>query len=541
MKGGACKVESQENTTATSQPKQNVNTCIPKRTLYQVCREYAGLAGATGVKNVSRGLAESAAALGWRSVVILPYYGFLVARIRRLEKVADVEVSVLDKTEILPIWRHQLNGVEIYLLESSFVADKKAVYTYTRESMHAPGRIYVDNEAINMTLQKGALELAKILGAPDIFHAHDAHTALLSVLAREYPQYADFYAKTQFVLTLHNLGLEWHQEIVGLHKAQALTELPTRVLQKGIITGDTVDPLILASHYSHITTVSPEFAKEIFNEENSLTLGYVGNYYQEHGIKITGIYNGVDFASIDPRNSNPPDFPLAYDPTNDVKQVRMLYRDMLVCLSQETQQDGNVEKYGYLVQDPNMILCAVQSRILYEKGIDYLCDALNIVFRRHPYVSVAVMGDGDQTLEYKLIALSKNPLFFGRFVYWRGYNAKLIYPLLAGSDLFIMPSVYEPCGFADLYAQTYGSLPIVHYTGGLKKVVDKVNGFTFHPLDVRRLSRTILSALQIFSEDPQRISAMRKNAFQYVQEQFDWPVIFKRDYQPFYEECLNKG
>ena len=534
-------MESQENTAAASQPGQGANANMRARTLYQVCREYGGLAGATGVKNVSRGLAESAAAHGWRSAVVLPYYGFLTGRVRKLEKITDLEVTLLDKTEIVKVWLHRLNGVEIYLLESAYVSDKKAVYTYTRESIHLPGRVHVDNEEINLTLQKGALELGKILGAPDIFHAHDAHTALLSVLAREYSQYADFYAKTQFVLTLHNLGLEWHQEIVGLQKGQALTELPVKVLKKGIITGDTIDPLILAAHYSHITTVSPEFADEIFDEQNSLTLGYVGNYYQEHGIKVTGIYNGINFAAMDPRKPNPPDFPLAYDPTDQRNHIRMLYRDMLICLSQETEMEGNMEKYGYLVQDPDMILCAVQSRILYEKGIDYLCDALNIVFQQHAHVSVAVMGDGDQTLEYKLIALSKNPLFFGRFVYWRGYSDKLIYPLLAGSDLFIMPSVYEPCGFADLYAQTYGCLPIVHYTGGLKKVVDKVNGFTFQPLDVRRLSKAILSSLKIFKEDPQRIYAMRKNAFQYVQEQFDWLVIFKKYYQSFYEECLNKG
>lgn len=513
-----------------------------KITLWQVCREYAGLADATGVKNVARGVAESAAHAGWDSCVILPYYEFMVGKMRDLYKVTDLEFLLLDKSEVVKVWRYDLDGVCLYLLENRYVSDKLGVYEYSHEVGHLHGQMYSDNEEINMMLQKAALELGKILGVPHIFHVHDGHTAFLPVLAREDKQYQDFYAKTKFVLTLHNLGLAWHQEICGTLKAQAITELPMSVLKKGIISGDTVDPLALAAHYCKITTVSPEFAQEIFMPENEMVMGYIGNYYRENVIEVTGIYNGIDFDKMDPRREHPPYFTLTFDPRDRRNRIRKIYRDSLICYSQNTleTEDEDVEKFGYLEHDPEMILCVVQSRIIYEKGIDYLCDALRTVFSQNPRVYMAVMGDGDSNLEYKLIALTKNPLFFGRFVFWRGYSPQILYPLLAGSDFFIMPSLYEPCGLADLYAQTFGSLPIVHYTGGLKKVIDQETGFTFQPLEARKLAKTILSAVDILIKDPEKIAAMQKNAFEHVEQNFAWPIVFKKYYQPFYEKYLKE-
>lgn len=521
--------------------KENSYQEESSRSIWQVCREYASLADATGVKSVSRGLAESAAKAGWRSSVILPYYGFLTGKIRTLKKIVDLEFLLLDKLEKVTVWCYQLEGVSIYLLENHYVGEKQGVYTYVDEVDHITGQMHVDNEEINMMLQKSALELGKVLGAPDIIHVHDGHTALLPVLAREDKQYQDFYCKTKFVLTLHNLGIGWHQEISGMLKAQAITELSTTVLKKGIISGDTIDPLALAAHYCKITTVSPEFAEEIFSPENEILMGYIGDYYRDNKISITGIYNGIDFEKLDPREPHLPYFTLPFDPGDQRSRIKSIYKDSLVCFS----QDGDVgmeklEKYGYLDHSPEMVLYAVQSRIIYEKGIDYLCDALKIVFEQNSSVCIAVMGDGDLGLEYKLIALTKNPAFFGRFVFWRGYSQRILYPLIAGSDFFIMPSVYEPCGLADLYAQIYGSLPIVHYTGGLKKVINMETGFIFHTLDAKKLAKTILSAVDIYTQDPERIIAMRKNAFERVQEYFTWDVIFSQHYEPFYKEYLNE-
>ena len=243
--------------------------------MWHVAREYAGVAEAGGVKDVVRGLAEAHARAGADTSVVIPQYGFLPDELTRGEPIASFTLSMPDQDranaffeETIGIFAARLEGVRLLFVRAPRFADKRNVYVYTAEDeadnhLRKKGTGHWDFHQMNLVLQKAALETAIALEeSPQVFHCHDGHTAFLPALVREDRRYAGRLSSAGTLLTIHNAGQGYHQEVWDKGFARLLTGLPDKVLEKGLIN-DAVDPILLAGSYAPLVTVSEQYALEL--------------------------------------------------------------------------------------------------------------------------------------------------------------------------------------------------------------------------------------------------------------------------------------
>mgnify|MGYP001127666871 CR=1 FL=1 len=218
--------------------------------VWHVSRECDGVAEAGGLKDVVAGLSAALAAAGFDASVVLPRYGFI-----DLEELGaahtgigfDLEMgtgaggsatggATGTTAERVEVFHCRRQGVKIYLLDCERSRSKGAIYTYTaEEERDDPKRLkgtgHWDAHHLNLILQRGALELARIAGPPDVFHCHDGHSAFLPAILKNCSPYREELGRCRSLITIHNAGRGYHQEIHDLGLAAALTRLPEAVLR----------------------------------------------------------------------------------------------------------------------------------------------------------------------------------------------------------------------------------------------------------------------------------------------------------------------
>ncbi|HEB09893.1 MAG TPA: hypothetical protein ENI06_01620 [Spirochaetales bacterium] len=300
--------------------------------VWHISREYEGIAEAGGVKDVVAGLASSLRRCGAAVTIVLPRYGFIdldglaAAKLPfrlHLTLPAENRASKPAVREI-EVYETKRQGVRIFLLDSAHTRDKGSVYTYTEEEeLKRPerrkGSGHWDAHHLNLTLQLGALELALHLsgvsddGMAEVFHCHDGHTAFLPAIMREQKKFREKFLKTRAVVTIHNAGWGYHQEIYGMDFARGLTGLEAEVLSKGMLPDkkECIDPLLLSAHYAAVNTVSEEYAGEIMRGALEGSTGGLGAALRKAGLNLTGITNGIDLENYDPRTAGGSSLPCA--------------------------------------------------------------------------------------------------------------------------------------------------------------------------------------------------------------------------------------
>ncbi|HTP60402.1 MAG TPA: glycogen/starch synthase, partial [Spirochaetia bacterium] len=258
------------------------------QSVWHVTREYAGLAEAGGVKDVVRGLADALVSLGVPTTVVLPWYGFLQKaggqKVGKLPVVSftaslpDQDKGNRSFDEPVQVFQSETGGVRVLLVQSPRFSALRDVYTYTAEDeaenqWRKKGTGHWDAHQLNMVLQTAALEAARHLERGRIlFHCHDGQTAFLPALMKASEKYARLFKDAASVVTIHNAGKGYHQEVWSRDFAELLTGLPRSVLEKGIL-GTAVDPFLLAGSYSHLCTVSEQYARELLAEEDTEVSG----------------------------------------------------------------------------------------------------------------------------------------------------------------------------------------------------------------------------------------------------------------------------
>jgi starch synthase len=502
----------------------------PLPTIWHVSREYTGLAEAGGLKDVVYGLATSAHQSGYKVAVILPYYGFLSEIITPDSQPIWQEPLVLFSQVIqLSCFYITYQDIPIYLISSPYFANKKHVYS----EKDAPS--YLDEMVSNITLQKGVLFLAKYIGAPHLLHLHDGHTAWLPALIRQQP-WSTLFANTQCLLTIHNAGGGYHQEIESLDLAIELTGLPAQVLLAASIY-DRIDPLALAFLYATVNTVSPSFAHEIMDMSHDAMYGHLAQFCHKHHKTLLGIYNGINPDPYLVTQPNLSHIPVVFQSIHDTHARRQCK----TLLSQWAHQDytDDYVPYGTLHDTDNAIIFSFQNRVVSQKGIEPLVLAVQRLLMDRPLAQCVIMGQGEPHLEQLLCQLATHPQLHGRIIYYRGYHPVLAKLVVACSHFFLMPSVYEPCGLADLYAQTMGVLPIAHRTGGLEKIIHGSTGLLFAPLNADTLFTAMQNACDLFIYHHGRFVAMQQQAFDHVQQHFLWSKVFQTSYHQLYKQLCH--
>ncbi len=521
-------------------------------------REYGGIAGAGGVQDVVKGLCEALARRDLEVSVVIPRYGFVEPErlgFDRLDAGFPVEMDYAsqERTEEVSFWRHELGGVHVYLVESARFAEKMGIYTYTEEeeaadpSMHR-GTGHVDYFAMNILHQKSALGLCLFQGwRPDIIHCHDGHTAVVPVFLREHDGFRQFFARSESVVTIHNAGVGYHQDVADLPFAKAVTGLPWKVIYNCLLNG-AFDPLIAGPTYALVNTVSENYARELQETELDALTGWLGHALKDRGIVLQGITNGIDISSFDARYGDRLGIPCSFDPfSGDFAHKADCKKALLNLLSAgEASAEfmggsyRSVTVTGTVEYRPDLPLFTVVSRLTEQKGMDILGRALEGGMGVEKGFNLAILGSGKPEIEDHLKWVSSHPQNKGRMCVLLGYNGQLANLMFSGGDFFLIPSRYEPCGLTDFMAQLMGNIPIVRHTGGLVKVQDGVNGLAFRSEEPSDLAASMHRAISIFNEAPQTLEAMQKKAVEIILERYTWDRVVEK-YMDFYHLAGEKA
>ncbi len=518
--------------------------------IWLLAREYSGLAEAGGVKDVVAGLAAGLARLSIPVTVVLPRYGFINCEHLKAEKISTrLSLSLPTANtysrcapEEIEVYSLRREGERIFLLDSARTRSKRSVYTYTaedeKEDPHKlPGSGHWDAHHLNLILQRGALELARCFKEkPAVFHCHDGHSAMLPAIMREGRGCKDFFKDSRAVITIHNAGIGYHQEIYDLKFARQLTGLPLRVLAGGLL-GGAVDPLLLGAGYSIVNTVSEGYAEEIISGKLDYLTGGLGKAYREKGVMLLGITNGIDPQGFDPRFPELSGLPHAFDPLKGRFEGKTRCREDLLerlFVRKDAALVEGLKIFGSLSPGAGEPLYTFIGRLTSQKGVDVLAGAISQLLSRRVPVRFLIQGQGEKNIEEALISLTGEVPARGKMAVLIGYNsgvAKLIY---GAGDFFLVPSRFEPCGLTDFFAQMMGNLPIVHRVGGLIKVIDGFNGYTYLEHSVPALCRAVLRALSDYRNSTGRLDTMRSQAFRNIFEHYTWDKVLADRYLPLY-------
>jgi starch synthase len=402
----------------------------------------------------------------------------------------------------------KIDGVLVYLIANQELFDRDGIYG------PSPSSDYGDNARRFSVFSKAALALPGYLGwIPHIVHAHDWQTGLIPPLLER--GFNKALPATRSIFTIHNIAYQgnfWHfdMQLTGLdwslfHPLALEHYGRLNLLKAGIVFADRV------------TTVSKRYAEEIQQPEFAFGLDGV---IRSHAYKLSGITNGIDAQ--------------AWNPKKD-KLIPALY-DAKKLAGKKTCRDKLRQETG-LVADKRACIVSVVSRLVEQKGIDLIIEAVE------PYIlagrmQLVVLGSGDLGLEHRLGQLqARHP---GWVYVWHGYNEPLAHRIIAGSDLFLMPSRTEPCGLTQLYSLAYGTLPLVRHTGGLADTVRDVaagngNGFDFGPVDLGHFSSVLDRALGLFEHYPAEWkSAMIRG----MQADNSWDTVAKHYGELYGELCV---
>ncbi len=524
--------------------------------IWMLSREYGGLAGAGGVKDVAEQLSRALAAWSGRKVsVVLPLYGFIdpvrhgfsslqdpEQQGKELGFEVDMNYADQERQEKVTVWYAKSARVHIYLLDSPRFREKKGVYTYTSaDELENPawqrGEGHIDYFAMNLLLQKGAIQLLLFLQeCPDIIHCHDGHTAVLPAIIAETSWLKSYFRRAAFLVTVHNAGVGYHQDVADLPYAQAMTGLPWSVILKSRLAGN-FDPFIAAGHYAVMNTVSEKYATELQESIDDEQTGWLGHHLLDIGARLEGVTNGVDPEAFDPGKGEKIGLAAAFDPRDDTRMAgKQQCRDVFI---QDLARSGSligVNQYGTLDGNCDGPLFTFIGRLSAQKGVDILHGALLELSKRETNFQMAILGSGTAALEHEIIALTKQSENMGRFCFLEGYSPEIANKIYSAGDFFLVPSRYEPCGLTDFIAQLFGNLPIVHHVGGLVKVKDGQTGFAYRENSIASLAQVMERALQAY-RDKQLIRKMQKEAVRLIEERYTWKEV-KKHYLQLYKKAL---
>ncbi len=523
-----------------------------KKTIWIVSREYAGIAEAGGVKNVTTSLAESLIHNGYAVKVFIPEYGCCdyksIQKYTSLDNFS-VDISIADELFTVHYAKALAGKVTILFIKNHIFSSKTAVYTYTSldeklNPLHRRGLGHIDNDTMNAVFQRAVLEYALLQQeVPHIIHCQDAAASLVPVYAREDIRIKKVFKHTACIVTIHNAGPGYHHAFNSIEDAYRITNLPHHVLMYGL-NGQLIEPFLLASKYAVLTTVSPWYAQEITSAHYPYTDG-LSHQFALRNTQVIGILNGIDYERYDPTNTEKSLLCASYNPMKGDFEGKKLIRNCLLKKLQEgiiPLQDHKAsisvpEQFGSLhAISQNPIIFGYHGRIVWQKGLEILVCAARRLLMQCSDACFLIIGQGQPEIEQMHIELSRE--FDGRYVYIRGYERALARECIASSDFLVLPSVFEPCGLEDYIGQIFGTLPIAHAVGGLQKILHEKTGFLYTDNSPETLFETLKFVVSIFFEQNQTIQIMRKNAARRVYEKCTWKTIVQDSYIPLYEKII---
>ncbi len=525
----------------------------PMKNIWMVTREYGNLAGAGGVRDMVRQLSVNLAKWHGRTVsVVMPLYGFMdLERLgfapvhdplymnRQLAFAVQMNFPFNERTEHVEVFSLTDKRVTVYGLFSERFSEKKDVYVYQEEdeqldAWKVKGSGHQDYFAMNILLQKGALELIMHLGErPDVIHCHDGHTAVLPVMIDELPGYSTYFRSTGSVLSIHNAGFGYHQEVADLPFAQTITGLTWKTVQSSLL-GGKFDPFVCAAGHAVINAVSENYAHELQHTDADRMTGWLGHELLQRGVIFEGVTNGIDPSEYNPSEHEKVGIAASYSIEAQELEGKKACKQELIRLL-DGAHGLPAAQYGYLDNTPEVPLFTFIGRLNEQKGVDVLLPAVSNYLSQNKPGQFVILGSGERYFENQFHGIANNPIFQGRVCFLQGFSPALANQVYAAGDFFLIPSRFEPCGLTDFIAQLFGNLPIVHLIGGLVKVSDGETGFGYGDNSPDGLMKTMMRAADVFTQ-PEQISIMQKNAKRLIDQEYNWSIVMKK-----YLDLYNKA
>lgn len=485
---------------------------MPPLKIAMIASECVPYAKTGGLADVVGALPQALRARGHDVIVIMPKYASIdYVRYGLNPFWQSLGVWMGDTQEWCTVHRADNEGVSVFFIESHKYFDRPGLYH------DANYNDYSDNPRRFGLLTQAGLQLCQDLGfAPDIVHVHDWHTALGPAYLKIWHWNDPILGNAASTLTIHNIAYQ------GIYSADNMDYLG---LQWGNFTADKFESfghinfLKGGIQYADIVnTVSPTYADETRQPEYAYGLA---PYLSDRGDNYVGILNGVDYSQWNPASDTL--IPAQYTPQD--------LSGKAIC-KRELQQ-----RFG-LDLNPNVPVVGVVSRLAAQKGLDLLAQAIDRIVT-NMQVQFVILGSGDKSLEAFYAALPGR--YPGRVGSVIGYDNRLAHWIEAGSDFFIMPSIYEPCGLNQMYSLKYGTLPIVRATGGLNDTVQQYDeatgrgtGFKFWEPSANAIYYAVGWAVSTYYDRKYHLGQMIQAA---MAQDFSWDVS-ARAYEELYERAL---
>ena len=398
----------------------------------------------------------------------------------------------------------------VYLVDCPALFDRPRIYS------DAP-----DEHVRYLMLTRAAFECCQRMGfAPEIVHANDWHTAFAPLLLRTaYAWDTAIFGGARSVFTIHNIG---YQGVFSAGQAGDLAPgVGIEALHQADLAAGRVNPMRHGVMYADaVTTVSPTYADEIRTPEGGH--GLDGDL-RARGAAVSGILNGVDYDEWNPATDRYIPFRYDVDDLSGKARNKEALLDLLRMPAPATTP-----------------LIGMVSRLTRQKGIDLLFDTLPEVLERGD-VRLVALGSGEHHYEQFMHSLQE--CFPGRAVFYSGYSEELAHFIEAAADIFLMPSMYEPCGLNQMYSLKYGTVPIVRRTGGLADSVQhfdpatgKGTGIVFNDYDADGVRWALATALEWHGWP----TVWRRLVQNGMRQDFSWDRQVD-GYEELYRQLENRG
>lgn len=460
--------------------------------------EVAPLAKTGGLADVSAALAAELHRRGHDVRLVMPLYRRLREQGRELTPVPGlerVELSLGPRDGHVSVLSTPLPGsdLDVWCIDCPELYDREDIYTGD------------DDEHLRFAVLARATLAAcqQANWAPDIVHANDWHVGLLPLYLRMLASWEQLFARTRSLITIHNIGYQ------GLFPADVVHDLGlddvTHMLDQDDLSAGRISFLRTGLRWADaVTTVSATYAREIQEPEQGMGLDGLLRARSE---RLVGIVNGVDYAEWSPETDRL--IPQHYSAkTLDDKHINTL----ALLASVQLPPPGTAPVFG------------IVSRLAWQKGFELLFETLPPLLNHHD-ARLVVLGSGETKYVEFFAALQRR--FGDKVRYIDDYNEELAHLIEAGSDAFLMPSRYEPCGLNQMYSLRYGTVPIVRKTGGLADTVSLFDpdtgegtGIVFDSFDDQAMAWALETSLSLFA----RKDLWRRCQLNGMAQDFSWKV-----------------
>lgn len=478
--------------------------------IWFVAAEAAPFAKTGGLADVAGSLPKALKKRGVDIRVVMPKYGQIAKKyVDQMELVGSVNVDLTWRKQYCGIHKLEHDGVTFYFLDNEFY--------FFREGFYG---LYDDGERFAFFC-KAVLEVLPVIDfQPHIIHLNDWQSGMVSILLdAHYRRFKNkgFYQSIHTLFTIHNLK---YQGVFPKQIMDDLLGLDWRFFHlDGVEYFDQVNFLKAGLAYSAtISTVSKTYAEEIrydFYGEN------LHNLIRRRGNDIYGILNGIDYEINDPENDKNIYVPFSVENLEDKYENK-----------QKLQEELGLEI------NPDAPLVSIISRLVDQKGFDLIDRMIGEIMDMG--IQFVVLGTGEK--HYEDMFKWAQAHYKGRVSANIKFDSVLAQRIYAGSDIFLMPSLYEPCGLSQLISMRYGTVPIVRETGGLKDTVIPYNvytkggtGFSFAYYNAHEMKAAITKALDLYAKKDEWKALVKRC----MQQDFSWENS-AGEYEVLYRKMLNR-